>query len=118
VAGISNRSAQWRIRPARRGRTLTFSDPDTSFSDLTSALLKARSDGYTSVRAKDCHADRHSVGDEGIPLREITQRISDHLGIPTARISAARPQAPFGFLAMVIALDNPTSNIAIRRILG
>jgi nucleoside-diphosphate-sugar epimerase len=59
----------------------------------------------------------HAVGDEGIPLREIAQSIGDHLGIPTASIPADRLEAHFGFLAMVIALDNPTSNLATRRIL-
>jgi nucleoside-diphosphate-sugar epimerase len=59
----------------------------------------------------------HAVGDEGIALREIAQSIGDHLGIPTASIPADRLEAHFGFLAMVIVLDNPTSNLATRRIL-
>ena len=59
----------------------------------------------------------HAVGDEGIPLREIAQSIGDHLGVPTASIPADRLEAHFGFLAMVIVLDNPTSNLATRRIL-
>jgi len=60
----------------------------------------------------------HAVGDEGIPMREIAQSIGDHLGIPTASIPDDRLEAHFGFLAMVIALDNPTANDATRRILG
>jgi nucleoside-diphosphate-sugar epimerase len=60
----------------------------------------------------------HAVGDEGIPMREIAQSIGDHLDVPTASIPADRLGAHFGFLAMVIALDNPTSNLATRRILG
>jgi nucleoside-diphosphate-sugar epimerase len=60
----------------------------------------------------------HAVGDEGIPLREIAQSIGDHLGIPTATIPDERLQAHFGFLALLIALDNPTSNLATRRLLG
>jgi nucleoside-diphosphate-sugar epimerase len=60
----------------------------------------------------------HAVGDEGIPTREIAQSIGDHLGLPTASIPADRLEAHFGFLAMVIALDNPTSNLVTRRILG
>jgi nucleoside-diphosphate-sugar epimerase len=59
----------------------------------------------------------HAVGDEGIALREIAQSIGDHLGVPTASIPADRLEAHFGFLAMVIVLDNPTSNLATRRIL-
>ena len=60
----------------------------------------------------------HAVGDEGIPTREIAQSISDHLGLPTASIPADRLEAHFGFLARVIGLDNPTSNLVTRRILG
>ena len=60
----------------------------------------------------------HAVGDEGIPTREIAQSIGHHLGLPTASIPDDRLEAHFGFLAMVIALDNPTSNLETRRILG
>src|SRR5215467_9080312 len=60
----------------------------------------------------------HAVGDEGIPTREIAQSIGDHLGLPTASIPDDRLEAHFGFLATAIALDNPTSNQATRRILG
>jgi nucleoside-diphosphate-sugar epimerase len=60
----------------------------------------------------------HAVGDEGIPLREIAQSIGDHLGMPTASIPDDRLQEHFGFLALLIALDNPMSNLASRRLLG
>jgi nucleoside-diphosphate-sugar epimerase len=60
----------------------------------------------------------HAVGDEGIPTREIAQSIGDHLGLPTASIPEDRLEEHFGFLARVIVLDNPTSNLATRRILG
>jgi nucleoside-diphosphate-sugar epimerase len=60
----------------------------------------------------------HAVGDEGIPMREIAQSISNHLGMPTASIPADQLEAHFGFLAMLIGLDNPTSNAETRRALG
>jgi nucleoside-diphosphate-sugar epimerase len=60
----------------------------------------------------------HAAGDEGIPIREIAQSIGDHLGMPAASIPADRLEAHFGFLAMLIGLDNPTSSLATRRILG
>jgi nucleoside-diphosphate-sugar epimerase len=60
----------------------------------------------------------HAVGDEGIPMREIAQSIGDHLGIPAASIPDDRLEEHFGFLAMLIGLDNPMSNLATRRILG
>jgi nucleoside-diphosphate-sugar epimerase len=60
----------------------------------------------------------HAVGDEGIPVREIAQSIGDHLGLPTASIPADRLEAHFGFLATLIVLDNPTSNLLTRQMLG
>jgi hypothetical protein len=45
-------------------------------------------------------------------------RIGGHLGIPTASIPADQQQAHFGFLAMVIVLDNPVTTLVTRRILG
>ncbi|HUA42027.1 MAG TPA: SDR family oxidoreductase [Streptosporangiaceae bacterium] len=60
----------------------------------------------------------HGVGDEGIPMRELAQSIGDHLGVPAASIPADRLDAHFGFLAMLIALDNPTSNQITRQALG
>ena len=60
----------------------------------------------------------HAAGDEGIPVREIARSIGDHLGIATASIPADRLQQHFGFLAALIALDNPTSTLATRRVLG
>jgi nucleoside-diphosphate-sugar epimerase len=60
----------------------------------------------------------HAAGDEGIPVREIAQAIGDHLGIPAVSIPADRLGEHFGFLASLITLDNPTSTLATRRILG
>jgi nucleoside-diphosphate-sugar epimerase len=60
----------------------------------------------------------HAAGDEGIPMRDIARSIGDHLGIPTASIPADRMEAHFGFLAAVVGLDNPTSTLVTRRVLG
>jgi nucleoside-diphosphate-sugar epimerase len=60
----------------------------------------------------------HAAGDEGIPLRAIAQSIGDHLGLPTGSIPADRLEAHFGFLAMLIALDNPVTTLETRRVLG
>lgn len=60
----------------------------------------------------------HAAGDEGIPVREIAQSIAGHLGIPAASIPADRLQEHFGFLAMLIGLDNPVTTVVTRRVLG
>jgi len=60
----------------------------------------------------------HAAGDDGIPVREIAQRIGDHLGVPVVSIPPDRLDAHFGFLASLITLDNPTSTLVTRRVLG
>ncbi len=60
----------------------------------------------------------HAAGDEGIPMREIAQSIGGHLGIPAASIPADRLEAHFGFLAALIALDNPVTSLVTRRLLS
>ena len=60
----------------------------------------------------------HAAGDEGIPMREIARSIAGHLGIAAASIPADRLEAHFGFLAAVVGLDNPTSTLVTRRVLG
>src|SRR6266566_2472395 len=60
----------------------------------------------------------HAAGDEGIRVREIAQSIGDHLGLPAQSIPDGQLEAHFGFRAAVIVLDNPTSTLATRRILG
>jgi hypothetical protein len=51
-------------------------------------------------------------------MREIAHSIASHLDIPAESIPADRPEERFGFLATLIGLDNPTSTLATRRILG
>jgi nucleoside-diphosphate-sugar epimerase len=60
----------------------------------------------------------HAAGDEGIPMREIAQSIGDHLGVPVASIPDDKLPAHFGFLATLIGLDNPTTTLVTRRVLG
>jgi hypothetical protein len=60
----------------------------------------------------------HAAGDEGISVREIAQSIGVHLGLPTASIPDDRLAAHFGFLAMLITLDNPVTTLVTRKILG
>jgi nucleoside-diphosphate-sugar epimerase len=60
----------------------------------------------------------HAAGDEGIAMRQIAQSIGDHLGLPTASIPDSQLGAHFGFLAGLIGLDNPTSTVTTRRMLG
>lgn len=60
----------------------------------------------------------HAVGDEGIPYREIAEAIGRNLGVPAASIPADEAMAHFGFLGMLIQLDNPTSSARTQEIMS
>ncbi|MFF4342133.1 SDR family oxidoreductase [Kitasatospora sp. NPDC001540] len=59
----------------------------------------------------------HAVDDEGVPFREIAERIGIRLGLPTAPVEDARADEHFGFLARVVPLDLPASAEATRALL-
>ncbi len=60
----------------------------------------------------------HGVGDEGIAFKAIATSIGEHLGVPVRGIEASEADAHFGFLGMLVQLDNPTSNVRTRELLG
>jgi nucleoside-diphosphate-sugar epimerase len=56
----------------------------------------------------------HAVGDEGVPIRDIAEVIGRHLNVPTASV----PAEDFGFLGMVLSIDQPASSALTRELLG
>jgi len=56
----------------------------------------------------------HAVGDEGVPVRDIAAVIGRHLHLPTASL----PAEDFGFLGMLLAVDQPASSVLTRELLG
>jgi nucleoside-diphosphate-sugar epimerase len=56
----------------------------------------------------------HAVGDEGVPIRDIAQVIGRHLNVPTASV----PAEDFGFLGMILSIDQPASSALTRELLG
>ncbi|MDR3331907.1 MAG: SDR family oxidoreductase [Synergistaceae bacterium] len=56
----------------------------------------------------------HAVADEGVPIRDIAAVIGRHLNLPTAPL----PAEDFGFLGMILAVDQPASSILTRELLG
>ncbi len=60
----------------------------------------------------------HGVDDEGVPFKHIAEVIGDHLDVPTVSIDPAEVDEHFGFLAPLVALDNPTSSTLTRELLG
>ncbi|RON47745.1 SDR family oxidoreductase [Pseudomonas frederiksbergensis] len=62
----------------------------------------------------------HGVESEGIPFREIAEAIGRRLGVPAVSIPADVLMLPgyFGFLANLVTLDLPASNLITRQTLG
>lgn len=60
----------------------------------------------------------HAVDDEGVPFRQIAERIGHHLGLPARSIAPEDVAAYFGALAFPVGLDNPTSSARTRELLG
>lgn len=60
----------------------------------------------------------HGAADPGVPFRSIAGTIGRHLGLPTVSIPRAEAEDHFGFLAMAVPADNPTSSARTRERLG
>jgi nucleoside-diphosphate-sugar epimerase len=62
----------------------------------------------------------HAVDDGGIPVREIAEAIGSRLGLPAVSVPVDVLMVPgyFGFLANVVTLNLPASNLTTRRTLG
>ena len=71
-----------------------------------------------AVEAAPAGSRLHAVGDEGIPFREIAAAISRNLDVPTASIPADEAAGHFGFLGMLVQLDNPTSSALTQELMS
>ena len=60
----------------------------------------------------------HAAADEGVPFRTIAETIGKHLGLPAVSIPRDQAEAHFGFLAIAVPADNPTSSARTREVLG
>lgn len=58
----------------------------------------------------------HAVGDEGIPVRRIAERIGEHLGLPVASVPVADAVEHFGWLGPIFAMDAPASSAVTRKL--
>lgn len=59
----------------------------------------------------------HGVGDEGVPVREIAERIGKHLNLPVTSIPVEQAVEHFGWLGMVFATDQPASSAITQKLL-
>jgi hypothetical protein len=62
----------------------------------------------------------HAIGDGGVPFREIAEAMGSRLGLPAVSVPADVMMLPghFGFLANLVTLDLPASNLITRETLG
>jgi len=60
----------------------------------------------------------HAVADEGVPFRAIAEVIGRQLGVPVDAVAPQDAGERFSFLAHFVSLDNPTSSVRTRALLG
>lgn len=60
----------------------------------------------------------HGTAEDGVTMRAIAEAISQGAGVPAKSVPAAEAQAHFGWMSMVVGLDNRTSSEATRALLG
>ncbi|MBX7266297.1 SDR family oxidoreductase [Micromonospora sp. Llam7] len=60
----------------------------------------------------------HGVTDEGVPFADIAAAVGRNLGIPVRSISPEEAGDYFGFLGAFAQMDNPTSAVITRELLG
>lgn len=58
------------------------------------------------------------VGDEGIPLKKIAEKIGEHLNVPVRSIPDEDVEKHFGFLVRVMGTDMPASSALTQKLLG
>ncbi|MFD9098941.1 hypothetical protein [Streptomyces collinus] len=63
-------------------------------------------------------ATLHAVSDEGVALRDIAEVIGRHLDVPTAAVTPQEAPGHFGWLAPVLAADQPAAGMLSRELTG
>jgi nucleoside-diphosphate-sugar epimerase len=58
------------------------------------------------------------VGDEGIPLKEIAEKIGAYLNLPVRSIANEDVEKHFGFLGRIVGTDMPASSAMTQKLLG
>ncbi|OXM64147.1 SDR family oxidoreductase [Amycolatopsis vastitatis] len=58
----------------------------------------------------------HAVGDEGIPVRQIAERIGEHLNLPVTSVPVEQAAEHFGWLGPIFAMDAPASSAVTQKV--
>jgi nucleoside-diphosphate-sugar epimerase len=59
----------------------------------------------------------HGVGDEGIPVRKIAERIGKHLNLPVTSIPVEQAFEHFGWLGPIFSMDTPASSATTQKLM-
>jgi nucleoside-diphosphate-sugar epimerase len=59
----------------------------------------------------------HAVGDEGVAVREIAERIGRHLSLPVVAVPVERAVEHFGWFGGIVAMDMPASSAVTQKLL-
>lgn len=60
----------------------------------------------------------HATAEEGVSMRAVAEAIGEGVGVPTKSLLATEAGAHFGWLSMLVGLDNRASSAATRKLLG
>ena len=60
----------------------------------------------------------HGAAEEGVPMRLIAAAIGEGLGVPVRSLTAEEAVAHFEWFAHFVSIDNPTSSVRTREVLG
>jgi nucleoside-diphosphate-sugar epimerase len=72
----------------------------------------------TALEQAPAGSTLHAVAEEGVPLREVAEAIGRGLDLPVVSVPAADAGAHFGWLAGLLAVDQPASGAATRELTG
>ena len=71
-----------------------------------------------AVEAAPAGSVLHTVGDEGVPFRQIAEVMGSHLGVPAVSVTPADAGAHFAPLGHFVSLDSPATSAITRELLA
>ena len=82
------------------------------------AAAPARPAGRLALESAPAGSVLHAVGDEGVPIREVAEVFSAHLGLPAISVAPGQAGEYLGFLGGFWGVDGPASAHVTRDLLG
>ncbi len=114
--GTTASSRPWSAPPARRASPVTTATGPTAGPPSTATTPPACSG--SPWRRLPAGSTLHAVADEGVALRDVAEVVGRRLGLPTASVPPEEAAGHFGWLAAVLAADQPASSALTRELTG